>query len=303
MDQQIITTDKLSKKYPGSSFYAVKNLSLSIPQGEIYGFLGPNGAGKSTTIRLLLNLIQPTSGQAHILGKDIVKDSVKIRHEIGYLSGEFIAYEKMTVKQFFEYMKSLHPFDNQKYLKELIGLFKLNDKKKIGELSKGNRQKVGIIQALMHQPKLLILDEPTGGLDPLMQETFYQLIRDSKAKGVTAFISSHNLTEVKKMCDRVGIIRDGELVAEKTIEDLAQEAQQSLSIIFDGSMPNVSELRKLNCVRSVVSENKNTLTIHTKGALQPLIKLIAHYPVQTLHTHELDLETEFIKYYETKGNR
>lgn len=303
MNQVVISTSQLSKKYPGSPFYAVKNLTLSIPEGEIYGFLGPNGAGKSTTIRLLLNLIQPSSGSAQILGQDIVKDSVQIRHEIGYLSGEFIAYEKMTVKQFFEYMKSLHPFENKKYLKELITLFKLNDNKKIGELSKGNRQKVGIIQALMHQPKVLILDEPTGGLDPLMQEAFYQLIRDCKDKGVTAFISSHNLTEVKKMCDRVGIIRDGELVAEKTIDDLAQEAQQSLSITFHDKTPSISDLRKLSCVRSVTADGAQTLTFHTRGQLQPLLKILAQYPVQSLHTYELDLETEFIKYYETKGNR
>lgn len=299
----VISTEKLSKKYPGSSIYAVKNLNLSIPKGEIYGFLGPNGAGKSTTIKLLLNLIQPTAGSAQILKQDIVKNSVKIRHAIGYLSGEFIAYDKMTVRQFLDYMESLHPFDDKKYRNHLINLFKLNDKKKIGELSKGNRQKVGIIQAMMHKPEVLILDEPTAGLDPLMQEVFYQLIRNCKQNGVTAFISSHNLTEVKKMCDRVGIIRDGVLVTEKLIEDLAIEAQQAITISFGEKSPSKSALQNIKGVRSVSQEGTGTFTIHTNGQLQMLLKFASDYTVNSLHTHELDLETEFIKYYETKGNR
>lgn len=304
MDQKIvIATDKLTKKYSGSPFYAVKNLNLSIPKGEIYGFLGPNGAGKSTTIKLLLNLIQPTNGSAEILKQDIVKNSVKIRHAVGYLSGEFIAYDRMNVRQFFNYMESLHPFDNKKYRDQLINLFKLNDTKKIGELSKGNRQKVGIIQALMHKPEVLILDEPTAGLDPLMQESFYQLIQDCKKNGVTAFISSHNLTEVKKMCDRVGIIRDGVLITEKLIEDLAIEAQQAITISFGEKSPSKSALQKINGVRWVSQEAANTFTIHTNGQLQMLLKFVSEYTVSSLHTHELDLEREFIKYYETKGKR
>lgn len=204
-----IKTDKLSKIYKGSKTPALDSLTIEVGEGEVYGFLGANGAGKSTTIRTLLNFLQPTSGSATICGLDIVKDNVKIMHDVGYLAGDVALYEKMTGKEFFGYMADLHPLPDPAYLTKLVHTFEAELHKPIRSLSKGNKQKIGIIQALMHQPKVLILDEPTSGLDPLMQEAFFETIREAKARGASVFFSSHNLAEVQRICDRVGFIRKG----------------------------------------------------------------------------------------------
>ena len=196
----VIKTKSLSKKYQGSQTYALKDLDIDVNKGEVFGFLGPNGAGKSTTIRLLLNFIQPSNGKAEIMGED-VRTSVKIRSKIGYLSGDFQAYNKMKGNQFLQYMSSLQPAKSTNYITELARRFDINLNKKIGELSKGNRQKIGIIQAFMHQPEIIILDEPTDGLDPLKQDEFYDLVSEFKKNEATFFVSSHNLNEVRKICD------------------------------------------------------------------------------------------------------
>jgi ABC-2 type transport system ATP-binding protein len=298
----VIECNKLSKRYDAKLPYALKSLNIKVNKGDIYGFLGPNGAGKSTTIRTLLNFLQPSEGSATIFGKDIVRESVQIKKSIGYLSGDFTAYDKMTTKQFLSYMSEIQPNKNKSYYKELISLFKPNVNKKIGELSKGNKQKLGIIQACMHQPDLLILDEPTDGLDPLMQETFYTLVKKLSSKGVTIFVSSHNLAEVKKICNRIGIIKDGKLVSEHNISDLKNEVAQTFNVSFESGVSS-AEIKKVTGVKKVSSTGNNTFVIHVHGNLSPLLLFLSKQKINSLSSKELDLEEEFMKYYETDGKR
>jgi len=302
VDQAVISINKLSKRYSGSQTYALRDLSLKVNKGEIYGFLGPNGAGKSTTIRTLLNFIQPSEGDATILGQDIVRDSVKIHHHIGYLAGNFAAYDKMTVAQFFRYMSDIHP-TQQKYLNSLVRTFKVSLSKRIGELSKGNKQKVGVVQVLMHQPEVLILDEPTDGLDPLMQEAFYNILRQQKAKGVTVFFSSHNLGEVRKVCDRVCIIKDGRMVMEQTLSEMEQSAAQTFMITFAGKAP-VAALKRLKSVKRLEPITPQQVNLHVSSTgLSELLKVLSGYQITHLQTQELNLEEEFMKYYKTNRSR
>ncbi len=296
MSDSSIVIDNLSKKYGSSDIFALDNLSISVKPGEVYGFLGPNGAGKSTAIRLLLNFIQPTSGGATILGKDIVRSSVEIRRSIGYLAGDGEMYPKMTGRQYLDYMGALQPVKSQAYIKDLEKRFKADLGKKLGELSRGNRQKINIIQAFMHQPKIFILDEPTSGLDPLMQEEFYKLIEESKTRGATVFASSHILSEVQKMCDRVGIIRDGKLIVERNISEMEVEAAQTFDITFLAKPP-VTELKKIKGVK-VTSQNGKSVTIHVHGELSPVFAVLAKNSVVKIDSRNLDLEEVFMQFYQ-----
>ncbi len=296
-----IDIKNLSKQYDANAPFAVKDLTLVVQPGEILGFLGPNGAGKSTTIRVLLNFLQPTKGSARILGMDCVNDSLAIRRRVGYLTGDFKAYEKMTGKQFLEYMSDLQPPKRKTFAQELAKTFKADLSKKIGTLSKGNRQKIGVIQAFMHEPDILILDEPTDGLDPLMQEAFYKLVADSRKRGATLFISSHNLGEVRRMCDRVAIIKSGELVSQKNIADLALEAAQTFDVTFSGKPP-LASLRKLKKVK-VTDFKDGRVGLHVHGELSPLLALLAKSKVAHLSTRELNLEDEFLRFYETGAKK
>lgn len=296
-----IVVSNLGKKYDGAPRPALKNLSISVNEGEIYGFLGPNGAGKSTTIRLLMNFIAPTEGTATVLGKDVVDKSVEIKKDVGYLSGEIAMYPKMTGKQYLQYMGELQAPKSKAYVNELAKRFKADLNKKLGELSRGNRQKIAIIQAFMHQPKILILDEPTSGLDPLMQEEFYQLVKEAKVRGSSVFVSSHILSEVQKMCDRVGIIRDGELVTERNIAEMSNEAAQTFDISF-ASKPPLGELRKIKGVK-VVESNGEDVTIHVHGKLAPLFAVLARHDVLKVDARNLDLEEVFLKFYKEKGSK
>lgn len=293
-----IVISGLSKQYKKAEKLAIDNLSLEVKPGEVYGFLGPNGAGKSTAIRTLLNFIQPTSGGATILGYDIVKDNTAIKKHVGYLSGDFAVYPKMTGEQYLKYMAELQPLKTKDYDKKLKKRLKAQLDKPLGELSRGNRQKIGLIQALMHKPKVLILDEPTSGFDPLIQEEFYTIIKEAKAKGAVIFISSHILSEVQKVCDRVGIIREGKLIVERSISEMAIEAAQTFDIIFSGKVP-IAELKKVKGVK-VNSHNKNHVTIHIHGQLAPLFSLLSKYEVIGIDTRGLDLEEMFMDFYEGK---
>src|SRR3989344_2577753 len=283
-----IATYNLGKKYPGSKKFALRGLDLDIPKGEVYGFLGPNGAGKTTTIRLLMNFIQPTTGEAKILGHDSVLDSVGIKANVGYLAGEIELYPKMTGYQFLEYMAALQRPKRASFVNNLSRRFEVTLGQRIGRLSKGNRQKIGIIQAFMHEPDVLILDEPTAGLDPLMQEVFYELVRETKNKGVTFFISSHNLSEVQKMCDRVGFVRDGKLISEQTIGDFAKQAVQTYDIAFEDKAP-LAQLRRIAGAKVTVN-TPHHITVRLKGELKPLFKLLSAHSVHSLDRRELHLE-------------
>ncbi|MFS8118678.1 MAG: ABC transporter ATP-binding protein, partial [Microcoleus sp.] len=217
----IIETKKLTKKYGASR--GITDVDLTVKEGEIFGFIGPNGAGKSTTIRTLLGLIHPTSGSATIFGKDTIKFGPEINEDVGYLPSEVFYYDSMKVIDLLEYSGSFYKKDSsviKKRITELAALLDLDLKKKIDDLSYGNKKKVGIIQGLLHEPKLIILDEPTGGLDPLMQQKFFDLLREENKKGATILFSSHILGEVQKLCDRVAIIKEGKIIKIETISGL-----------------------------------------------------------------------------------
>lgn len=291
-----IVIHKLTKRYRGTARAALTDLSLAVAPGEVYGFLGPNGAGKSTTIRLLMNFIQPSGGSASILGKDIVRQSVAIKKSVGYLAGDFEMYPKMTGEQYIDYMNELQPVQDRTYVAELVKRLQADMYKPLGTLSRGNRQKIGIVQAFMHQPDVLILDEPTSGLDPLMQEVFYQLIDEAKQRHATVFISSHILSEVQRLCDRVGIIRDGRLVAERNIAEMQTEAAQTFEIVFADKKAPAAALKKIKGVKVVESAGAS-VTIHVHGKLGPLFAELATRDVVKITARSLDLEELFMKFY------
>lgn len=293
--EPLIRISGLSKQYPGTDHRALDDLSISIYPNEVYGFLGPNGAGKSTAIRLLLNFLQPTSGSATVNGYDVSEQSLEVRKSIGYLSGDLAMYPKMTGKQFLAYVSDLQGSDNTKAIKVLARRLKADLNKKLGELSRGNRQKIGIIQAFMHEPAVLILDEPTSGLDPLVQETFYQLTQEAKRRGACIFMSSHVLSEVQKMCDRVGIIRNGKLVSENIIAEMATEAAQTFDIVFARKAP-VAELKKIRGSR-LESTDGGSVTIHIYGKLSDLFAVLAKHDVLKIDARNLDLEESFMHFY------
>lgn len=293
-----IITENLSKKYAGAKGYALQDLSLHVASGEIYGFLGSNGAGKSTTIRTLLNFLQPTSGTAAICGLDIVKDSMTVKSHVGYLAGEVALYDRMTGKEFLRYMAALQPPKTKGYAGELVRRFEADTTKPMGDLSKGNRQKFGLIQAVMHEPDVLILDEPTSGLDPLMQEEFFKLIRGAKARGACVFVSSHNFAEVQRMCDRIGFIRAGKLVAEQTLADLAKKAAHTFTLTFADTAP-LTALEHLPHA-TVTAHDEHHLTVSLEGELTPLFDVLARHHVTRLEQQEVNLEEEFMRFY--KGN-
>lgn len=290
-----IETFGLGKRYARGDSFALHKLNITIMPGEVYGFLGPNGAGKSTAIRLLMNFIQPTEGHAQILGKDVVKQSVEIKKSIGYLPGEFAFYPSLTGRQFLTYMSDLQPPKRKTFVNELARLFDVPLNRRLNALSKGNRQKIGVIQALAAEPDILILDEPTSGLDPLMQEVFYEQVRAAQSRGATIFFSSHDLSEVQKICDRVGFIRGGELIAQQTISQLSKSAVQTYHISFATDSP-LAELRRLKGVKAT-SNTPRHVTVKIKGDLRPLFSLLSKCDVNALDRQEIDLEEEFLRYY------
>lgn len=290
-----IDCQNLSKRYRGTHTDALSKLTLQIKPGEVYGFLGPNGAGKSTTIRTLLNFIQPSGGSATICGLDSVKNSVQVKRHVGYLAGEIALYDKMTGKEFLDYMIALQPLKRKHYVGELIKRFAADPSKPLGTLSKGNRQKFGLIQAVMHEPDVLILDEPTSGLDPLMQEEFFKLIRESKQRGAAVFVSSHNFAEVQRMCDRIGFIRDGKLVVEQTLSDLANKAAHTFTLTFADAAP-LSELKKLPKTR-VNAHDEHHVTVSVEGELTPLFRVLGVHHVTRLEQQTINLEEEFMSFY------
>lgn len=295
-----IVLKELSKRYRGMPAPALDGVSLSVHAGEVYGFLGSNGAGKSTTIRTLLNFIQPTAGGASIAGYDIVRESVNVKRHVGYLAGEVALYGKATGKQFLAYMASLQPLKRPDYLAELTKRFGLTLDQPIATLSKGNRQKLGIIQAFMHEPDVLILDEPTSGLDPLMQEEFFKLIRETKERGVSIFLSSHNLSEAQRSCDRVGIIKHGKLIREQTITELADLGAP----VFKVRLTKPADLAKLikePYLQLVSQVDGATAILQPRQSISAALSALSQYDIKHLTTEQVDLEEEFMKFYEDKA--
>jgi ABC-2 type transport system ATP-binding protein len=289
----VLETFNLTKQYPGR--LALDRLNLAVQPGEIFGYLGPNGAGKSTTIRLLLDLIRPTSGSARILGQDSRRHSVAIKRQVGNLPAEVRLWDHLTGEQVIQYLSRLRPGCDLRYAAELAERLNLDMQRRVGEYSTGNRRKLGLIQALMHRPALLILDEPTTGLDPLVQQTFYDLMREVRAAGRTVFLSSHVLSEVEAICDRVGILRAGRLEAVERITDLKRVHFRWVSLKCD-PLPDLAEWAALPGVQETVPL-AGGLRLRVVGSLDAVIKQAARYTVHDLQIEEAGLEDIFLTYY------
>ncbi len=289
-----IKIEKLTKYYIHGKILGVKDLDLNVLEGETFGFIGPNGAGKTTTIRLLLDLIRPTSGKAEIFGLDINKNSVDIQGQIGFLPGEVHLPEHLTGKETIEYFKKFKNHFNQKYLIDLINKLDLDVKRKVSTYSKGNKQKLAIILALMHKPKLLLLDEPTSGLDPLNQQIFYEIIYEAKKQGVSVFLSTHILSEAQKVCDRVGLIKKGKLVRVENIEEIKNKNIRNVYI--DTSKTISENILNMNCIEEH-KKTKHGYHLRTVGRIGALVKNLASIDMQDIRISEPTLEETFIDYY------
>ena len=279
-------------KYYGKA-RGIIDVSLNVEDGEIFGFIGPNGAGKSTTIRLLCSLIYPSSGSAKIFGKDVIKHGPEIRQDIGYLPGEVFYYDRMKVVDLLNYSASFYDKDCKERIQELAEIMELDLKRRIDDLSYGNKKKVGIVQGLLHRPKLLFLDEPTSGLDPLMQQKFFDLIREENERGVTVFFSSHILAEVQKLCTRVAIIREGEIVKIEDIKTLQRENYKKIQIVADDIDENGFNVEGV----SDLAKSDHTVTFFYRGDINVITKIISANTVSDVSIEEPTLEEIFMHYY------
>lgn len=288
-----IETEKLTKYYGRSR--GIMDIDLTVDSGQIFGFLGPNGAGKSTTIRLLLDLIRPSSGHARVLGLDVHRDRLAIDRRVSYVPGELSLYAELTGRQLLTYLGNLHGSIDGVYRDKLIERVELDPTKRIKSLSRGNKQKVGLVAAFMIRPDLVILDEPTAGLDPFVQLEFEHVCEETRAEGRTVFISSHQLPEVEHLCDRVGIIREGRLLAVESIADLKQRALRRLEIDFGGPVP-ADVFAGLPGIRDM-SVHDGILNCTVMGSVDALIKAAARFEVRNLRSIETSLEEIFMAYY------
>ncbi len=297
----VIETTRLTKFYgphPG-----LENLDLAVEPGQVFGLLGPNGAGKTTTIRLLLDFIKPTSGTASVFGLSVESDSIEIRSRTGYLPGDFIAYPNLTAGQVLDYFSNLRESDAQIGREELCERFKLDQNRKFGELSRGNRQKVGLVQAYMGDPELIILDEPSGGLDPLLQIEFQELVRERRVAGRTQFISSHLLPEVEAVCDRVGIIREGRLVGLETMADLRERAQARVTVqVASSETPDAAEAFRAIPDCEVVAVENDMISIRHRHQIDTIIKVSGRFTVSSFESNPPALDEVFMDYYSGESN-
>ncbi len=289
----VITLEKLTKSYGRSR--GIIDVDLEVQQGEVFGFLGPNGAGKTTTIRTMLDLIRPTSGRATVFGIESTVDPVAIHKRVGYIPGEFALYDRLTGGQTLEYFANLRGGVDRAYQASLVERLELDPSKRFKEYSKGNKQKVGAIVALQHKPELLILDEPTPGLDPLVQQTFFTILREAVADGATVFLSSHILSEVEKSCDRVAIIREGQLAKIGTVEGLRDLAHHQVELRFADAVP-VEAFARLPGVSDLVAED-HVLRMRVAGAITPVVRAAAQFELLDFVSREPSLEETFLAQY------
>ena len=291
-----IEIKNLTKTY--GTARGITDVSFNVEEGEIFGFIGPNGAGKSTTIRTLLALIYPTSGGAKIFGKDCIKFAPEIAKEIGYLPSEVFYYDNMRVIDLLKYSASFYRKDCSKRINELSEIMELDLKKKIDDLSFGNKKKVGIVQGLLHEPKLIILDEPTSGLDPLMQQKFFDLLKDENKKGAAILFSSHILSEVQKMCNRVAIIKEGKIITVEKISTLEENNYKKIKVEMKSTVDkdyfNISGVSNLEAKDNIIS-------FLFKGNLNLIMKKISDMEISNVWIEEPDLEEIFIHYYAKEG--
>ncbi|BCB03633.1 ABC transporter ATP-binding protein [Bacillus sp. KH172YL63] len=292
----VIEIHSLTKTYGKAR--GISNISFEVEEGEIFGFIGPNGAGKSTTIRTLLALIHPTGGSATIFGKDCIESAPEIAKEVGYLPSEVFYYDNMKVMDLLKYSASFYKKDCTKRINELAEILDLDVKKKIDDLSLGNKKKVGIIQGLLHEPKLIILDEPTSGLDPLMQQKFFELLKAENEKGATILFSSHILSEVQRLCDRVAIIKEGEIVQVEKISTLKENNHKKIKIeskyTVDASVLDIEGVTNLAVEGTHIS-------FLFRGDINTVMRKIAEIDIANVWIEEPDLEEIFLHYYEKEA--
>jgi ABC-2 type transport system ATP-binding protein len=291
-----IRTQGLTKRY--GETLALDSLDLAVREGEVYGYLGPNGAGKTTTIRLLLGLHRPSAGSAELFGLDAWRDPVTAHRRVAYVPGEPFLWPKMTSAETFDFLAKLHGGTDAAYRDELVERFKLDTSKRVRALSKGNRQKVQLVAALATRADLLILDEPTSGLDPLMEVAFRDSVHEAKERGQTVFLSSHILSEVEALCERVGILSGGRLVDEGTLAELRHLSAQTVEVTFEGTPPNVESLQGVHAT----SAGENAVRYEVSGNVGPLIAALADHPVVAMTSREPSLEEIFLHHYESGHN-
>ena len=292
--EAVIETDRLTKRY--GSARGIEDISLTVLRGEVFGFLGPNGAGKTTTIRTLLDLLHPTSGSASLFGLDSRRDTLAIRARLGDLPGEFAFDPRRTGREILTFLAALRGMPGLGRATELAERFSAQLDRPVGHLSRGNRQKIGLVQALFHDPELLILDEPTGGLDPLMQEEFHELVAEERERGTTVFLSSHDLDEVERLCDRVAIVRDGRLVAVEHVSDLTQRRFRHVSVEFERPV-DAAELRALPGVRDLRADGRRMRFGVEACSLDAVLKAMARHTVVDLELEHPSLEEIFLTFY------
>lgn len=288
-----VRTEGLTKSYGRA--VALEDLNLEIPAGVVFGYLGPNGAGKTTTIRLLMGMIRPARGRMEVLGLPVPAKRNDMHRRVGYLPGDFVAYGDMTGEEYLRFLARLRGGVDWSEVAALSKRFELDLDTRVDSLSHGNRQKVGLVQAFMHRPELLILDEPTAGLDPLMQREFLSLLDEVRAEGRTVLLSSHILAEVEEAADRVGILRRGRLVMVESVSALTARAIRRIELSF-GEIPDVGALRTLPGVNEVRMVG-NTAHLVVEGTTEELFRVAAPFGIQSVVTHEADLEEIFLDYY------
>jgi ABC-2 type transport system ATP-binding protein len=294
---QAIRTVGLTKRYGDT--VALDGLDLAVEPGEVYGYLGPNGAGKTTTIRLLIGLLRPSAGRAELFGVDAWHEPVAAHRRIAYVSAEPNLWPSLTGAETLEFLARVRGGADAAYRDALVERFQLDADKKVRALSHGNHQKVQLIAAFASRADLLILDEPTGGLDPLMEMAFRETVREAKERGQTVFLSSHILSEVEAVCDRVGILRGGRLVDEGTLAELRHLGAQTVEVTFDGAVPDVPALPGV----VVASAGENALRFEVTGSVAPLLEALAGRRVVSLRTREPSLEEVFLHHYEAEDGR
>jgi ABC-2 type transport system ATP-binding protein len=287
-----IVTEVLTKRY--GETLALDALDLEVAAGEVYGYLGPNGAGKTTTIRLLLGLHRPSAGRAELFGIDAWRDPVAAHRRVAYVAGEPYLWPSLTSAETFEFLARVRGGADVAYRDALVERFAVDTSKKVRALSKGNRQKVQLVAAFASRAELLILDEPTSGLDPLMEVAFRETVHEAKARGQTVFLSSHILSEVEALCDRVGILREGRLVEQGTLPELRHLSAQTVEVTFDGPAPQLPELPGVH----VATAGANSLRCEVTGGVGPLIAALAEHPVVALTSREPSLEEIFLHHYD-----
>jgi ABC-2 type transport system ATP-binding protein len=287
-----VHTEGLTKRY--GETLALDSLDLAVREGEVYGYLGPNGAGKTTTIRLLLGLHRASSGRAELFGMDAWGDPVAAHRRVAYVPGEPFLWPKLTGAETLEFLAQLHGGTDAAYRDRLVERFKLDTSKRVRALSKGNRQKVQLVAALATRADLLILDEPTSGLDPLMEVAFRETVHEAKERGQTVFLSSHILSEVEALCDRVGILNNGKLVDEGSLAEMRHLGAQRVDVTFDGAPPRIDRLDGIQ----VTPAGDHSLRFEVSGSIEPLLKELAGQRVVSLTSREPSLEEIFLHHYQ-----